>query len=134
MSASVVSGTSAASAKVASWQVDLLIARPSPQQMPLKYVQDVLDDSKHRELDDLVLKGFGFTPQDTPTLPSGLLVPALLKIVHLLPAKLDQKYAHYKFAEQLITDFPELVDVLQEAWTSGTFRKLRNLGTLGREC
>jgi hypothetical protein len=105
--------------------------------MPLRYVQDELDDSKHRELDDLVFrhfKGFGFTPQDTPTLPSGLLVLALLKIVQELPVKLDQKYAHIKIAEQLITDFPELVDVFQEAWTSGTFRKIRNLGTLGREC
>jgi hypothetical protein len=105
--------------------------------MPLKYVQDDLDDSKHRELDDLVFrhfKGFGFTPQETPTLPSGLLALALWKIVHLLPAKLHQKYRDVDTGEKLITDFPELVDVFQEAWTSGTFRKIRNLGTLGREC
>jgi hypothetical protein len=59
---------------------------------------------------------------------------ALCKIVQGLPVKLDQKYAHNTIAEQLTTDFPELVDVFQEAWTSGTFRNVRNLGTLDREC
>jgi hypothetical protein len=59
---------------------------------------------------------------------------ALCKIVQELPAKLDQKYAPTKTAERLIADIPELLDILQEAWTSGTFRNVRNLGTLDREC
>jgi hypothetical protein len=59
---------------------------------------------------------------------------ALCKIVQKLPARLDQKYRDSVIAEQLIADTPELPDILQEAWISGTFRNIRNLGTLDREC
>jgi hypothetical protein len=105
--------------------------------MPLKYAQDELNNSKHRELDDLVfrdLQEFGFTPQDTLSPSPGQLAIALCQIVQGLPAKLDQKYALTNTAKQLIADIPELRDILQEAWTSGTFRNIRNLGTLDREC
>jgi hypothetical protein len=96
--------------------------------MPLKYAQDKLNDRKHRELDDLIFRDFGFTPPSP-----GLLAIALCQIVQGLPAKLDQKYAPTNTAKQLIADIPELLDILQEAWTSGTFRNIRNLGTLDRE-
>jgi hypothetical protein len=102
--------------------------------MPLKYAQDELNDSKHRELDDLVFRDFGLTPEDTPSPSPGQLAIALCQIVQGLPAKLDQKYALTNTAKQLIAHIPELLDILQEAWTSGTFRNIRNLGRLDREC
>ena len=72
----------------------------------------------------------GLTPQLLPQLPPGLFPPVLWRIVKELPEKLDQRYADMTAAERLFGDLPELISVFQEAWASGTFRRIRNLGTL----
>jgi hypothetical protein len=99
--------------------------------MPLRLVADDLDDLRHEELDRLAFQSLGgLTPQLLPRFPPELVPAALWKIIKPLSGKLDEKFGNANTTERLIEEFPALNDSFQEAWSSGTFRSIRNLGTL----
>lgn len=88
--------------------------------MSLSSVEINFSDDDHERLDRLV---FDNAP--------GLKFPALvlLIVVRHSDGKLNQKYRDVQEAEKLVAKYPQIQDMVKAAYSVGTFRDIRNLGT-----
>lgn len=91
---------------------------------PLESVPDDLDDDTHKALDQEVLdEAFDepLTVNDAVVLLGG--------IVYFSWGRLNPNYENTLQAKALLQECPELVDKLRVAWTSRSFKEIRNLST-----
>ena len=81
-----------------------------------------VDDATHSRMDDEILQGF-----PAPPTTAAIAATLLSTIVSFSDGRLEPKYKDIREAKALLAKHPALKELLQEAWTSKTFRVIRNL-------
>ncbi|KAI6042758.1 hypothetical protein EDC04DRAFT_2891606 [Pisolithus marmoratus] len=91
---------------------------------------NILDDATHEMLDKEVHEGVGPQFRNKPLEQRGMpdYIFLLRFIVEFSNGTLDPKYFDFRVARALIASQPQLVTMLDAAWSSGSYRDIRNLG------
>ncbi|KAI6118231.1 hypothetical protein F5141DRAFT_1264178 [Pisolithus sp. B1] len=93
--------------------------------MSLSSISNILDDATHDALD----KQVNMCVEDDLKRPSIFSHTCVLRtIVEYSNGTLDPKYGSSEPARELIMSHPELANMLDVAWKSGSYRDIRNLG------